>query len=608
VNEFFSRVWGLVHPYKGRLILGIVFGILSGFVAPLLVLTIKLAVSVIFPTAQDISLLEQLEAAPRFVQNLVGNLSSVLPQKFSDVSTAGLLLIIACIPAVMVIKGITSYVNIYMMQWVGVRAIMDLRNRLFSHFMSHSASFFNKGNTGELISRIFNDTAFLQNSITNSVPTIVRDPITIIALSSYLLWSYTTLTLITLVVFPLCVIPVLIYSQNIRRAMVAMQNTLAALGKVMQETFTGNRIIKAYNLEKFVRKKFEENSRTQVSLHMKCVRGNEVPGILIEILGATGVALVLVYIRIMGKIEMSPADFMAFIGSFFLMYQPIKSLSKIYTQLNQAAASSKRVFELLDIKSEIAEPLQPKLLQAQNAEIVFEQVSFSYGDRNVISDINIRIKPGQRIALVGATGSGKSTLMHLILRFYDPVSGRITIGGTDIRDVSTHHLHEQIAIVTQDTFLFDDTIRNNIAYGKPDATFEEIQRAAKLALAEEFILQKKEGYDTLVGERGVMLSGGQRQRLAIARALLRNAPILLLDEATSALDTNSERIVQAALEELMKGRTSICIAHRLSTIYDSDLIFVLDSGKIVESGTHERLLSQNGIYRKLYDLQFTQLN
>jgi subfamily B ATP-binding cassette protein MsbA len=198
--------------------------------------------------------------------------------------------------------------------------------------------------------------------------------------------------------------------------------------------------------------------------------------------------------------------------------------------------------------------------------------------------------------------------MHLILRFYDPVSGRITIGGTDIRDVSTHHLHEQMAIVTQDTFLFDDTIRNNIAYGKPDATFEEIQRAAKLALAEEFILQKSEGYDTLVGERGVMLSGGQRQRLAIARALLRNAPILLLDEATSALDTNSERIVQAALEELMKGRTSICIAHRLSTIYDSDLIFVLDNGKIVESGTHEVLLSQNGIYRKLYDLQFTQLN
>ncbi len=603
-----KRIWNLIRPYKVRLALGVFFGLLSGLVSPMLVITIKIAVSVIFPTAHDMPLLDQLEAAPGFVQNLVDWLSSFLPKDMSNVSTAGLLLIIVCIPLVMIFKGVTSYGNIYLMQWVGVRSVMDLKNRLFAHLLNHSAGFLSKGNTGELMSRISNDTAYMLNSITRAIPTIVRDPISIVSLAAYLLWNYLTLTLITLVVFPLCVIPVLIYSQKIRRSMVALQNTLAALGKVMQEGFTGNRVIKAYNLEKVVNDKFVENSREQVRLQMKCVKADEIPGILIEIFGATGVALVLIYIRIMGKIDMSPADFMAFIGSFFLMYQPIKTLSKVYTQLNQAKAASDRIYEMLEIQSDVKEPAHPQILLSGDAEIVFENVSFSYGSGKVLDGINLRIKPGQSVALVGSTGSGKSTLMHLLLRFYDVTSGRITIGGVDIRDVLTHDLREKMAIVTQDTFLFDDTIRNNISYGNPKASFAQIQEAARMALAEEFILQKPQGYDTWIGERGIMLSGGQRQRLAIARAMLRNAPILLLDEATSALDTKSERIVQAALDKLMAGRTSICIAHRLSTIYDADLIVVMDQGRIAEQGTHQELLERNGIYRKLYDLQFTQIS
>lgn len=569
--------------------------------------TIKIAVSVIFPSEHDVPLLDQLAAAPAFVQNAVAKLSHILPENMSDISTAGLIIVIASIPMVMVFKGIVVYGNIYLMQWVGIRSIMDLRNRLFSHLLNHSASFLSKGNTGELMSRISNDTSVMLNSITTAIPTIVRDPITILALAVYLLWNYFTLTLITLIVFPLCVVPVQIYTQKIRRSMSALQTTLADLGKVMQEAFTGNRVIKAYNLEGPVVKKFERNSDEQINLNMRCVRANEIPGILIEIFGATGAALVLVYIRILGQIEMSPADFMAFIGSFFLMYQPIKSLSKVYTQLNQAKAASDRIYKMLDVKSDIPEPLHPKKLSAENAEIRFEDVCFNYGEDDVLKHINLVVKPGQRVALVGSTGSGKSTLIHLLLRFYDPTAGKITIGGTDIRDVTTHDLREQIAIVTQDTFLFDETIRTNIGFGCQNASFEEIKLAAQEALAEEFILQKPQQYDTLVGERGTMLSGGQRQRIAIARALLRDAPILLLDEATSALDTRSERIVQAALEKLMKNRTSICIAHRLSTIYNADVIYVLDRGAIAESGTHQELLTKGGIYKRLYDLQFSQL-
>ena len=603
-----KRIWGLISCYKRRLVLGIVFGVLSGLVVPLLMITIKLAVSVIFPSQYDVPMSTQIEMAPQFVQNLIQSVAEHLPRGEGTVSTAALLLIIASIPGVMILKGVCTYINVYMIKWVGTRGVMNLRNRLFEHFMSHSIRFHTSGNSGELISRVFNDTQSIQNSITHAVPTIVRDPITVISLAAYLLYNYPTLTGVTLIIFPLCVVPIRIYAIKIRKATVSLQNMLASLGKIMQEAFSGIRIIKSYNLENVVNEKFRKNSREQVSLRMRQVRADEMPSILIEILGAIGAALVLIYIKLMGKIEMSPADFLAFIGSFFLMYQPIKSLSKIYSELAQAAAASDRIYEMLEVKTDVPEPVHPKKLSSQDMEIVFDHVSFSYGDRMVLSDINLTIKPGQRIALVGATGSGKSTLLHLILRFYDPTTGRITIGGTDIREVTTHDLHEKMAIVTQDTFLFDDTILNNIAYGKEGASFEEIQKVAKLALAEEFILQKPDGYETHVGERGVMLSGGQRQRLAIARALLRDAPILLLDEATSALDTKSERIVQAALEELLKGRTSVSIAHRLSTIYDSDVILVLDRGRIVESGTHEELLKNGGVYKRLYDLQFTQLD
>jgi subfamily B ATP-binding cassette protein MsbA len=297
-------------------------------------------------------------------------------------------------------------------------------------------------------------------------------------------------------------------------------------------------------------------------------------------------------------------DFVAFIGGVFLMYQPFKNLTRLHNQIHQAEAASQRVFELLNTKSTLVDPLNPVVLQSVGADIRFENVDFDYGDKPVLRGINLTVRAGQLVALVGSSGSGKTTLVNLLPRFYDPLCGAVRIGTTDIRQVSLKDLRRQIAMVTQETILFHESICRNIELGRPGATGAEIEAAARAANAHEFIMQKPDGYETIAGEKGAVLSGGQRQRITIARAILKDAPILILDEATSALDTESERVVQAALEKLMQGRTTICIAHRLSTIQKADLIVVLDQGRIVETGRHAELIQRGGIYQKLYELQF----
>ena len=314
--------------------------------------------------------------------------------------------------------------------------------------------------------------------------------------------------------------------------------------------------------------------------------------------------MLLAYLIYLSQSRPNPTDFLQLIFSIVVMYAPMKNLTRLQNQIIQARAASERAFALLATQSTVPEPAQPRPLQADGADIHFDHVDFAYGEKPVLRDINLRIQPGQLVALVGASGSGKTTLANLLLRFYDPARGAIRIGGVDIREFATRDLRNQIAVVTQETILFNDTIRRNIELGRPGATNEEIIAAARHAYAYDFITEKPEGFDAVIGEKGVTLSGGQRQRLAIARAVLRNAPILVLDEATSALDTESERAVQAALDELMKGRTTLCIAHRLSTILHADLIVVLDQGRIVETGKHAELVQRGGIYQKLYELQF----
>jgi len=601
---FLLKVWGLARPYRLRLFLGVLTGILTGLMAPLKIGTIMFVYSAVFPTT-DTSGATQLpmRKLPAFVEQWFYTARQAL-ESGVQAHPSVVVALIAAIPVIMFLSSFFGYLNVYLLQWVASRTIADVRVRLFRHLLDLSAGFYSQNSSGQLISRVINDTGALQNILNNATSVVIRDPVSLIGILALLLWEQPKLTLITLVVLPVCLIPIVIFSRKIRRSSRELQTQAAELTQTMAEAFTGHRIVKAYNLESIVAGHFQNAARRFVSHYMRIVRAANIPGPLIEFIGACGVALLLAYLICRPEGHPNPADFLQLIGSVFFMYQPMKNLTQLQNQIVQARAASERAFALLDTQTTVVEPAQPRMLHAAGADIQFEHVHFSYGEKIALHDIHLEIKPGRLVALVGASGSGKTTLANLLLRFYDPQRGAIRIGGVDIRNVATRDLRNQIAVVTQEIILFDDTVRRNIELGRPGATNDEIIAAAKYAHAYDFIMQRPEGFDAVIGEKGVMLSGGQRQRIAIARAVLRNAPILVLDEATSALDTESERAVQAALDELMKGRTTICIAHRLSTILHADLIVVLDRGRVVETGRHDDLVKQGGVYQKLYELQF----
>jgi ATP-binding cassette, subfamily B, bacterial MsbA len=548
---------------------------------------------------------QRLQFLPASVRRLLDNLARWC-RPVGNPSPLRLVLVIAFIPGSMLLRGLLTYLNAYMLCWVSIRVANDLRVRVFEHAIHLPMSFFSRTSTGDLMARIENAVG-VTTTINGSFATLVRDPISIVVLVVALIVMQPWLSLATLVVFPLCLVPVIIYGRKLRKSHSGIHQKYAAATNVLHESFTGVRVIKAYNLEPLAVAKYRDAARAIVGFFMRSVRASELPGPLIEAIGALGVALIFAYFAFLAPGHAPAGDLLAFFIAVFGLYAPFKNLSRLQSQLTLARAAVEPVYELLALKTTLPEPATPKPLQAHGAPIRFEDVSFSYGEKTVLHHINLTIRPGQLVALVGRTGSGKTSLANLLLRFYDPDQGAVLIGDTDIRAVASRDLRASIAVVSQETLLFNDTIRNNIALGRPGATHAEIEQAAKHAYAHDFITQDKEqGYDTPVGEKGINVSGGQRQRLAIARAILKNAPILILDEATSALDTESERIVQAALEDLMQGRTTICIAHRLSTIQRADLIVVLDNGRIIETGTHAELLRAGRAYAKLYELQFEQ--
>ena len=624
-KAYLAQIWTLVRPYRTRLVLGVLCGFLSGLANPLLMVAVKVATEAVFPQASSgvaasgatnapalgtagtmasgaaAAPGSGMTKAPEFVQKGLATISSWLPKKAAP-STTLVVVLVSTIPLAMLLRGVLTYLNVYLMTWVAIRAINDLRTRLFSHLLGLSLGFFNRTSTGELITHL-NNSAVIQNTICTSFTTIIREPIAILSLLGLLVYQQPKLTLISMLVFPVCIIPVVVYGRKVRKSATGFQVESIRLTDLMYESFTGYRVVKAYNLEETLAGRFRTRSRAFINHYMRMHRATEIPGPMIEFAGSVGVALFILYIALVTK--QTPGDFLQFLGSVFLMYAPIKALTRLHNQLNQSRIVCDGLFKLLETTTSVPEPARPRPLAAAAAAIQFEHVDFDYGDKPVLRDVTLKVMPGQMVALVGASGSGKTTLTNLLLRFYDPKGGSVQIGGVDIREVSTHDLRSQMAIVTQETILFNDTIRRNIELGRPGASDAEIEQAARHAHAWEFIQERPEGLDTVVGERGMTLSGGQRQRLAIARAILRNAPILLLDEATSALDTESERAVQAALDTLMQQRTTLCIAHRLSTIIHADLIVVLADGRIVETGTHDELIQRGGHYKKLHDRQFS---
>lgn len=504
-------------------------------------------------------------------------------------------------------KGIAEYVSTYLMARIGQSAVLKLRQDLYNHLLAQSATFFERHRTNYLVSRLVSSAAAIETAVTSTLRDMLRESFTLIgflAASFYYSWR---LTLGSLIIAPIIALLTVRFGKALRNVARESFEGSKELTDTAQEALANQGIVKAYRAEKRESDRFTAVAKRIVKANLRSasIAGASPP--IIEMIGMVFVVLLLFF----GQQEimagrMRTAQFLAFLFFLFRSYDPMRKLSRLQNSMEQALAAAQHVWEVMDENAKIKEKSDAHDLAPLKQEIELRNVSFGYANesRSVLHDINFRIGAGTMVALVGESGGGKSTLTKLLPRFHDPTSGSVLWDGVDLRDVKLASLRKQIALVTQETVLFNDTVRHNIAYGKPDATDAEIHEAATIALAHDFIREMPDGYDTIVGERGIFLSGGQRQRLAIARAILVNAPVLILDEATSALDAESERLVQRAIGNLVRNRTTIVIAHRLSTVRRADVIVVMEAGRIIETGTHTELLARGGQYRKLYELQF----
>ena len=535
-------------------------------------------------------------------------LDQVVPFSLSSVwNTIG-----AAILIIFFVKGVSDYIGNFLVNYVGLHAITNLRQRIFDHILRQDSSFFETNSTGRLMSSIMNDVEKIQTAISHLLADLLRQTFTAVALLTLIIGQDWRMAAFALTVLPVVLVPTARFGRKIRRSTRTAQDDQAQLNHVLQEAIAGQQVVRGFGAEAAEGRRFFLAAESLRRSSLRYVALQALPSPLIEFLGAVSIVALLGFARV--RVEaggLTAGAFTSFVAALLLLYEPIKRLTGIYAIFQQAAGAAQRVFEYLDQAPRITDAPDARPLAPFSHSIEFDRVEFRYptspaGQPPVLNGIQLTVARGEIVALAGPSGAGKTTLAGLVPRFHDPQAGAIRIDGQDLRHVTLQSLRSQLAIVSQETFLFDDTVANNIRYGRPGATLEQVQQAAIAALAHDFILRLPEGYDTRIGERGAKLSGGQKQRLAIARAVLRDAPILILDEATSHLDAESETLVQRALADLMAHRTTIVIAHRLSTIRRASRILVLDRGQIVQSGTHDQLLEQGGLYARLYELQFSQ--
>ena len=607
----YRRLASYLKPYKGRFIFGIIFGALYGVVNGGMVLVINHVTNIVFGASKGAEEFEKIRKG--LPQEEIGKAKEAFDKVQEVIKESAesvvefdteILLVALLIPAIMMIRGLFGFLNAYCMLWCSLRVLSDIRVKLFRRLMGQSLDYFNQSKGGELMQTVFNQTRLAQQTLTTAASDIVKQPAAIISALAAIFYIDWKFALCALVLFPICIIPVIVAGRKVRKSGRKEEDEAEKMMVVMQEAISGIQVVKGHAREEHEIGKFVEANSRMMTFIMRWRKAMEIVSPLVEIVASFGVGAALVYCSFFPGAG-GPGKFLALNAGLILLYPPAKSMSRISVLLQKSLAATSKVFKMMDRAPSIQDAEDAIEIEDCKGEIRFENVSHSYGEEvYAVEEINFTVEAGKNYALVGESGAGKSTLFSLILRFYDPREGTVSIDGIDIKNIRQESLRDHIGVVNQDTFLFHDSIYENIRYGKLDATKEEVITAAKMAHAHEFIIDQDQGYDTIVGDKGDKLSGGQKQRISIARAILRDAPILLLDEATSALDSRSEKVIQKALQKLLKDRTSIAIAHRLSTILNADKIVVMERGRVSAIGSHSELLDSSDTYQRLYRMQF----